>query len=482
MEIVLATNGLIGIGGGETYLLTVAEHLQRLGHEVTVHAAEGGAMSALMESRSVRVAIGERALPEACDVALVQDAGMAYALADRWPQTPQVFRAPSALYDFQSPPQLPGIVAAVVVCSDRMARHAEALAGEREIVRLRQPIDIKRMCPRGEIRSRPLRALLLGNYVSGRRRKLIEAAWGEAGFEVVTVGAHGTPAPEPAGEIAAADIVVGKARAILDAMACGRAAYVLDVAGGDGWVTGERYAAMEADNFAGHTSDWSLDQLAGDIAGYDPAMGQGNRDLVPAHHDAADHAQARVALFRRLSPRAEPATGPLREMARLVRLQWASDQDVIALRQALLEERARAVIAEEYAASLEVERQRLDAEIERLTGPRRWPGAVAGDHSLIRERVVLAAGAVVGSGSGIGPGCRIGEGSRLMPGVVHPVTMLRRGCRIAANVTLLPNVEIGEEAVVGAGSVVTRSVPPRRVVVVSPARVLLEVRDDELAG
>jgi hypothetical protein len=166
--------------------------------------------------------------------------------------------------------------------------------------------------------------------------------------------------------------VVGKARAILDAMACGRAAYVLDVAGGDGWVTEERYAAMEADNFAGQTSDWSLEQLAGDLAGYDPAMGQVNRDLVLAHHDAADHAQALVALFRRLSPRAEPATGPLREMARLVRLHWASDQDVIALRQALLEERARAVIAEEYAAALVVERERLDAEVARLTEPRRW--------------------------------------------------------------------------------------------------------------
>src|SRR3954465_7468692 len=264
MEIVLATNGLVGIGGSETYLLPVPETPPRLGHGVTVHAAEGGAMSEFMRSRGLTVAIGEGELPARCDALLVQDSAMAYALADRWPETPQVVRAPSSLYDFQSPPQLPGIVAAVVVCSDRMARHVEALAGEREIVRLRQPIDIKRMCPRGEIRARPLRALLLGNYVSGRRGELIEAAGGEAGVEVVTVGAHGPPAPDPAGEIPAADIVVGKARAILDAMACGRAAHVLDVAGGDGWVTGERYAAMEADNFAGHTSDWSLDQLAGD--------------------------------------------------------------------------------------------------------------------------------------------------------------------------------------------------------------------------
>jgi acetyltransferase-like isoleucine patch superfamily enzyme len=73
------------------------------------------------------------------------------------------------------------------------------------------------------------------------------------------------------------------------------------------------------------------------------------------------------------------------------------------------------------------------------------------------------------------------EMGRQGPGVVHPVTTLRRGCRIAANVTLLPGVEIGEEAVVGASSLVTRSVPPRTVVVGAPARVLREVRDDERA-
>jgi hypothetical protein len=372
MEIVLATNGLAGIGGSETYLLTVAEQLQRLGHAVTVHAVTGGTMSDAMAGRGIPVAIGERDLPERCDAILVQDAAMAYALADRWPETPQVFRAPSALHEFQFPPQLAGVVAAVVTCSDRMLDHVRSLAGEREVVRLRHPVDTKRLSPRGEIRERPRRAVLLGNYVSGRRRELIVEAWGSAGVECVTVGIHGTPEAEPASAIAAADIVVGKARAILDAMACGRAAYVLDIAGGDGWVTEDRYPAMEADNFAGQTTDWSVERLADDLAGYDPAMGQANRDLVLAHHDAADHAQALVALFRRLSPRAEPATGPLRELARLVRLQWASDQDVIALRQALLEERARAVVAEEYAASLEVERQRLDAEIARLTEPRRW--------------------------------------------------------------------------------------------------------------
>jgi acetyltransferase-like isoleucine patch superfamily enzyme len=52
---------------------------------------------------------------------------------------------------------------------------------------------------------------------------------------------------------------------------------------------------------------------------------------------------------------------------------------------------------------------------------------------------------------------------------------LRRGAYIGAGVTILPGVEIGECAVVGAGAVVTRSVPPRTVVVGVPARFLRSV-------
>jgi len=46
---------------------------------------------------------------------------------------------------------------------------------------------------------------------------------------------------------------------------------------------------------------------------------------------------------------------------------------------------------------------------------------------------------------------------------------IRRGAYIGANVTILEGVEIGEEAVVGAGAVVTRSVPAGGVVVGVPA-------------
>src|ERR1700759_1972113 len=57
---------------------------------------------------------------------------------------------------------------------------------------------------------------------------------------------------------------------------------------------------------------------------------------------------------------------------------------------------------------------------------------------------------------------------------------IRRGARIGGGAILCPAVEIGEEAFVGAGAVVTRDVPARVVVVGSPARVLRDVASDEL--
>jgi UDP-2-acetamido-3-amino-2,3-dideoxy-glucuronate N-acetyltransferase len=59
---------------------------------------------------------------------------------------------------------------------------------------------------------------------------------------------------------------------------------------------------------------------------------------------------------------------------------------------------------------------------------------------------------------------------------------IRRGARVGGGAVLCPGVEIGEEAFVGAGAVVTRDVAPRTVVVGNPARVVRQVPDDELLG
>lgn len=57
-------------------------------------------------------------------------------------------------------------------------------------------------------------------------------------------------------------------------------------------------------------------------------------------------------------------------------------------------------------------------------------------------------------------------------GLVRCGPKIRKGARIGANTTLLANIEIGEESVIGAGSLVTRSIPARSLAYGSPAEVI----------
>jgi acetyltransferase-like isoleucine patch superfamily enzyme len=56
-------------------------------------------------------------------------------------------------------------------------------------------------------------------------------------------------------------------------------------------------------------------------------------------------------------------------------------------------------------------------------------------------------------------------------------TLVRRGASIGSGVTILSKVTIGENAIVGAGSVVTKDVPPNTIVAGNPARMLRKIAE-----
>jgi hypothetical protein len=319
MRFVLANRSLLAAGGTEVHLVTFGEHLQRLGHEVLLFAPELGPFADHARRRGLDVQDNPRELPAACDVVFAQDGIVACELARRYPQALMIFRVCSDVFDFELPPQLDGLVDLMVVLSDRYERLAKACAVKVPVLRLRVPIDIDRLVPLGTLRERPQRAVLLGNYPE--REELVREVWGRRGVEVRRVGVD-VQSYDVAAAVADADIVVAKSRAALDAMACGRAVYVYDVFGGDGWVTPESYAALEADNFAGQATDRVIDAaaLADDLGGYRQEMGVVNRDLVLQHHSARDHV---IALLNAIGERAPQDRGPapLQEMARLIALQ-----------------------------------------------------------------------------------------------------------------------------------------------------------------
>jgi acetyltransferase-like isoleucine patch superfamily enzyme len=139
---------------------------------------------------------------------------------------------------------------------------------------------------------------------------------------------------------------------------------------------------------------------------------------------------------------------------------------------------------------------------------------IVGDQACVRERCTIDDDVVVGRGSLVENDTSIGARTRIQANAyvtayslleddvfIAPCVIttndnfmgrtekrlelmkgptIRRGARVGGGSVLLPGIEIGEEAFIGAGAVVLRDVPPRAVMVGSPARQIREVPDEEL--
>lgn len=376
MRVVLGAFAFAHPGGTESYVMTVAHELRRLGHEPIVTAQELGEMADVARRRGIVVARDASELPSTCDAVFAHDAITAGSLAQRYPETRLVAFVHSDLFDHQLPVLLPGVVSAVVVASDRVAARVNALALDAPTVRLRHPVDTETFTPGAPLREWPRRALILSNYLRGERRRALTDAWEAAGVECVQVGAPTRHALDVVPAIADADIVVAKARAALEGMSCARAVYVFDEFGGDGWVTPESYPGMEADNFAGQAGNGPSDP-AHALAGYRPEMGWVNRELIRRHHSARRHVAQLVEVLRGPGPRRAEAISAVGEVARLARTGWDAQRRVMTLEAEAerLRERTLAAEAEAYAArrriaEVEEDATRRVAEIEKAVAER----------------------------------------------------------------------------------------------------------------
>jgi len=107
-------------------------------------------------------------------------------------------------------------------------------------------------------------------------------------------------------------------------------------------------------------------------------------------------------------------------------------------------------------------------------------------HSFICEGVDIEDNVFIGHGvtftNDIFPRATNSDGTlqSAVDWAVRP-TIVRRGASIGSGATLLCNLSVGENAIVGAGSVVTKDVPPNAVVAGNPARVLrfIEAKTEE---
>jgi UDP-2-acetamido-3-amino-2,3-dideoxy-glucuronate N-acetyltransferase len=108
---------------------------------------------------------------------------------------------------------------------------------------------------------------------------------------------------------------------------------------------------------------------------------------------------------------------------------------------------------------------------------------VVGARVRVQTNVYLTAFTVIEDDVFVGPGAiTTNDDTMGRHGAETPLqgAMLRRACRVGGGAVLTPGVEIGEEAFVAAGAVVTRDVPAHSVVMGVPARVVREVGAEDL--
>jgi hypothetical protein len=329
VQLIVAVQELARPGGPQTYALTVAEQLARLGHGVTLYARNLGDVAELARERALEVTAELDELPADADGVIVGvDRSLAFAFAERYPDAARVFVVHS-IDEIHLPPPVDGIVAATVALNDRFAARAAACVGAGEVVRMRQPVDLRRFDVSTKPASPPARALLLGNYHGqpGSRVQLLKDAWSGAGLRWEQAG-YPNVTLDVASAMADVDIVVGYGRSIIEAMARGKAAYVFDHAGADGWVTPESYERIEASGFSGLSAAPPLDaaRLRADLDAYDPDLGRIGFELVRTHHDARHHAAELVALITRIAPQPPPLEqSALRALARLSEAQLRAE-------------------------------------------------------------------------------------------------------------------------------------------------------------
>ena len=243
MRIPLTNFSLAERGGTQTWVRDFALALAARGHEPTVYTPRVGELADELRETGIRVVTRLRESRKSPDIIHGHHPQAMIALVHHR-ASPGLFVAHSYSWWMDTPPLLPRVYRYVAVDEPSRERLVTLGAPPERTSLILNAVDLARFPPRDSLPRMPRRALLFSNYAMEETYlPVVREACAQAGLALDVAGLGcGNPVARPEEILGRYDIVFGKARCALEALATGCAVILCD-----GWGVGSLVTAADID-------------------------------------------------------------------------------------------------------------------------------------------------------------------------------------------------------------------------------------------
>jgi len=274
MKILLFNNTLSLLAGSETYTLTLATELKRLGHEVTAYSPHLGLIAAKLEGIGVKcvdsLSTHESGQIEPFNPILVEDIGnfdvaigahydRTKEVRQKFPNLPIIAICHGILHSnpetgeiYPEHPVTDMIVEQYVAVSEEVQGLLKSVYNIESVV-IRNFFDLNRFKKQGKLPKKPSTILVSSNYwgVESDINKIIKEVANYYKAKFVGIGANFATTYETDEIIKEADIVFGMGRSVMEGVCAGKIGVVHGRWGTGGVINGASHKVLKLTNFSG---------------------------------------------------------------------------------------------------------------------------------------------------------------------------------------------------------------------------------------
>jgi len=306
MRILFCNISLATRSGTEMFLWDFIKILRQAGHETAVFTKQPGPLAEALEHLGSKVIWDIRDVPWQPDILHCHHTWETLFLLQRYPGTPALYVCHDRKAWFDSPPPSPQIQVYVAVdeyCRERIVE--EAGVPKLQVRVIHNSVDLERFKPRGMLPERPRKALLFSSYGEETGfREIIRAVCAERNILLEEAGPNvGNILEKPESTLGNYDIVFGKARCALEALACGSAVILAGPEGFGPLVTRDLFLELRRFNFGRSLLGAGIDRswLERELDRYDVHDAQRVCELTRATAGLVQMAERYICLYKELA-------------------------------------------------------------------------------------------------------------------------------------------------------------------------------------